>query len=377
MSRSGAPPAVAYSLARRRLGHLLRGYPRVRGVILNAEHRVESGRHTAAQLFPHLIQPRPYKLTIAVTARCNARCIGCRYGRDFMPGHQLSWEMTRDLLDDAAAAGYSAVRLYGGEPLLHPDLPRMVQHCRDRAMDPYVTTNAALLKDRIGDLFAAGLRDVTIGFYGVNAAYDGYTQRPGLFRKVEASIAAVRDRYGDTVKLQMNWLLMRPSCTLDALHDAYAFARKYGMAFQVDLVHYSLPYFTEGPDRMMQFRPEDRPAIEEVTRELLRLQAAEPRAFQHSPEGLRSIPDWLVLGAEMKVPCTAYQMIWVGADGTVQLCYVTFRLGNLHERRFRDMVFSETHRAAARDAFAVNCPNCHCGFNERVLRHAPTRRKYL
>ena len=377
MSRPGAPPTAAYAFARRRVGHLLRGYPRVRGVILNAEHRVESGRHTAAQLFPHLIQPRPYKLTVAITAHCNARCIGCRYGRDFMPGHQLSWEMTRDLLDDASDAGYSSVRLYGGEPLLHPDLPRMVQHCRERAMDPYVTTNAVLLKDRMGDLFAAGLRDVTIGFYGVNAAYDAYTQRPGLFRKVEASIAAVRDRYGDSVKMQMNWLLMRPSCTLDALHGAYAFARKYGMAFQVDLVHYSLPYFTEGPDRMMQFRPEDRPAIEEVTRELLRLRAAEPQTFRHSPEGLRSIADWLVLGPEMKVPCTAYQMIWVGADGTVQLCYVTFRLGNLHERRFRDMVFSETHRAAARDAFAVNCPNCHCGFNERVLRHAPTRRKYL
>ena len=176
--------------------------------------------------------------------------------------------------------------------------------------------------------------------------------------------------------MQMNWLLMRPSCNLEALHAAFDFALKYDMMFQVDLIHYSLPYFTEGPDRCLQFRPEDRPAIEAVTDELLRLQAAHPERVHHAPQGIRAMPDWLLLGPAMKVPCTANEMIWVGADGTVQMCYVTFKLGNLHERRLRDMLFTAEHRAAARDGFALNCPNCHCDANERILRHGPSRIRY-
>ena len=144
----------------------------------------------------------------------------------------------------------------------------------------------------------------------------------------------------------------------------------------MDLVHYSLPYFQEGPNREIQFRPEDRPQIERVVEELLRLKEARPTLLHHTVEGLRSIPDWLLLGPEMKVPCTAYEMIWVGADGTVQMCYVTFKLGNLHKQRLRELLFSQAHCSAARDAFALRCPDCHCSSNERVMRHAPSRRKY-
>ena len=366
----------AANITRRVLGQLLRPYPGVKRIAVAVEHQLQSARHSAADVFPSLIQPTPYLMMISLTAHCNLRCVGCRYGRDFMPGHQLSWEMTKELLDDAADAGYYLIRLYGGEPLIHPALPRIVEHCRHRALKPMVTTNAVLLKRRMDELFDAGLRDITVGMYGIGADYDRYVQRSGSFAKVEESIAALRDKYGDQIELQMNWLLMRPTCSVEKLHEAYAFAQKYRMVIRVDLVHYSLPYFSEGPDRCLQFTAEDRPAIERVTTELLKLQAADPVRFRHSPEGMRSIPDWLVLGPEMRVPCTASEMVWVGPDGTVQMCYVTFHLGNLHQRRFRDMVFTDGHKAAAQAAWKLNCPNCHCSSNERVMRHAPSRRRY-
>jgi cyclic pyranopterin phosphate synthase len=78
----------------------------------------------------------------------------------------------------------------------------------------------------------------------------------------------------------------------------------------------------------------------------------------------------------MRVPCDAKKLIWVGADGTVQLCYVTFKLGNIRERPLRQMLFTPTHRNAARDAFSLNCPNCHCERNDRILKHLPSRLKY-
>jgi MoaA/NifB/PqqE/SkfB family radical SAM enzyme len=368
---------VVRNTVRQQAGAYLRENPTLRGAMVDAENWVLRQRQTVARIYPAVIRPRPLLLMIAVTAYCNLRCQGCRYGRDFMQGHQLSWDLIQGALEDAKAAGIYKVRFYGGEPLLHPDLPKMIRCCRELGLNPLLTTNGVALASRIDALFDAGLRDISVGFYGLGASFDEYTQRPGRARKIEEGVAAVRKIYGDQVQIQINWLLRRQTCNLKSLSEAFAFARKYDTTLQVDLVHYSLPYFTEGPDRFLQFRPEDRPAIDVVVAELLRLKAAYPDIIQQTPEGIRSIPDWLLLGSRMKVPCNANEMIWIGADGTVQLCYVTFKLGNLHHHRLGDMLFTAEHEAAARGAFTLNCPNCHCGASTRVMRDAATRRKYL
>ena len=354
----------------------LRKFPKLKQAAIEADKRIELLRHTAADYFPQVIQPNTRSLTVAITAYCNLRCIGCRYGRDFMPNAQLPWELARDMFDDAKAAGVEYVRLYGGEPLLHPDLPKMVAHCVKVGLRVYVTTNGILLKDKVDELYDAGLRDFTIGFYGVKDHYDNYVQRQNRFAQLEAGLDYVREKYGQEIGLRMNWLLMRPSCTVAALHEAFQYVEKYNFPMRVDLIHYSLPYFTEGPEKMLQFRAEDLPEIREVTKELVRLKLAKPTLIDQSAMSLASIPDWLLKGEAMRVPCDKYQMLWIGADGTVQLCYVTFKLGNLHETRLRDILFTPAHHQAARDAFAVNCPNCHCGYDSRVHKHLPSMRKY-
>ena len=348
----------------------------LRSSLVNAEHWLEKQKHTAAHYFPPIIQPHPYILMIAVTAHCNLRCLGCRYGRDFMPGSQLSWHTVRGILDDAKDAGIYKIRLYGGEPLLHPDLPKMIAYCRKIGLKPGVTTNAMVLEHKIDLLYDAGLRDISIGFYGTRDNLDDYTQRHGCFRRLEAGVQAVREHYGNQVDIQINWLLRRQSCTPEALRDAFDFALRYDTKFQVDLIHYSLPYFTEGPEHSLQFRPEDHAAIKTVVDQLLKLKIAYPDKVQHTVEAIRAIPDWLLLGPRMRIPCTAYEMIWIGANGSVQLCYVTHPLGNIHEQRLKDMLFNARHKKAARDAFALKCPNCHCSAGTRIMRDASSHRRY-
>jgi len=293
-----------------------------------------------------------------------------------MPNSQLSWPIVRELLDDAKQIGFKTVRLYGGEPLLHPDLPNMIRHGVQLGLRVYVTTNGILLRDKVDELYAAGLRELTMGFYGVGEPYDNYVQRRDQFMRLEDGIAYVRQKYGSSIHLTLNWLLMRPSCSVEALREAHQFAEKFTMRMRVDLIHYSLPYFTEGPDRMLQFRPEDRPAIEKVVAEMIRLKQARPGVLYYPLIAMRSIPDWLLEGPNMRVPCDSYQLIWVGADGTVQMCYVTFKLGNLYQTRLRDMLFTSEHRQAARDAFRLNCPNCHCEASSRIQKHLASRRLY-
>jgi cyclic pyranopterin phosphate synthase len=178
------------------------------------------------------------------------------------------------------------------------------------------------------------------------------------------------------VNLRLGWVLMRPTCNLKAVREMWAFSQRYNAPVGVSLIHYSLPYFTEGPDRQLQFRPEDRAAIEEVIGELLRLKQLRPELIQQSEMALRSVPDWLLKGPDMKVPCERYRLLWVGADGTVQLCYVTFKLGDLRKKRLSEMLFTAEHAQAARDAFDLKCPNCHCSYHNRIERHAASRLRY-
>jgi cyclic pyranopterin phosphate synthase len=362
--------------ARKTLSRLTVDRPVARQVLLKADNWIEQQRHALAGVFPSVIKPRPARLFLALTGHCNWRCLGCRYERDFMVGEQLSLDLIKTAIEDARDAGIHRVRLYGGEPLLHPDLPAIVAHCRRLRLTPFVTTNATLLEQKIDELYEAGLRDISVGFYGLGPDMDAYTQRPGHFARFERGLAAVHRQYGDTVTLQLNWLLRRDTCDPQILRSAFAFCLKYGARFHVDLIHYSLPYFIEGQDHALYFRPDDRPRIDSVVRELLRLKNDHPDVVTATPEMIRSMPDWLLLGPKMRVPCTAAEIIWIGPDGTVQLCYVTFKLGNLHERRLREMLFTPAHIDAARRAFALDCPNCHCEAGDRIMRHGPSKARY-
>jgi MoaA/NifB/PqqE/SkfB family radical SAM enzyme len=350
--------------------------PALKALAVEADARVDLWRHSVAQYWPGAIRPDPRDIFVTLTANCNLRCAGCRYGRDFMAGEQLPLQTVLDLLDDCSELGIKSIRLYGGEPLLHKDLPQMVERAVQLGLFPWLTTNGILLKDRIDVLYEKGLRAISMGFYGLGEEYNGYVHRKEAFARMEAGIAYTRKQYGANVQLVLAWLLMKPTCSVAAVRQALDFAMTYQAPMSVNLVHYSLPYFTEGPERELAFEPGDRERIVEVVEELIRFKVRHPEMLQQTLIGLRSIPDWLLRGPEMRVPCERYRLIWIGADGSVQLCYVTFKLGNLHEQRLRDLLFTPAHEQASRDAFQLNCPNCHCSFDTRTRLHGPSRREY-
>lgn len=355
---------------------ILRQHPQLKSFAKSMDTYADIAKNAAATLLPQIIQPDPREIYITLTANCNLRCIGCRYGRDFHPGAQLPLQLVLGLLDDCKTFSISNIRLYGGEPLLYKDLPRVVEHTVALGLHPWLTTNGILLKEKIDSLYSAGLRTVSLGFYGTGEGYDAYVQRPDQYVRMERGVAYLRERYGQNINFTLGWLLMRPTCSLESVHKMWAFAEKYKMKVGISLIHYSLPYFTEGPNRELQFRPEDRAAIEEVVAELMRLKERAPAMLQQSLMALRSIPDWLLKGPEMNVPCDRYKLLWIGANGVVQMCYVTFELGNLHQKRLSEMLFTPEHRKAARDAFDLKCPHCHCSYFTRIESHLPSRLRY-
>ncbi len=363
------------SRAVRSLRPWLRQHPSIKRVARTAEEQLFRWKHDLARSFPALIQPKPRQITIAITAACNLKCRGCRYGRDFMVGERLPLETVLQTLDDARAAGVATARFYGGEPLLHKDLPAMIRHARSIGLDAYITTNATLLGDRIDELVAAGLQWLTIGFYGVGEKYDEYTQRDGHFDKLCRSLTAVRERHGDRVEMQLNYMLSARSCSMEDLRAAWQLVEKFGLFMGVDPVSKTIPFFKD-PSDGLALTAEHEQRLADVVAELERLKEAFPGRIPPSRTFLRSLPDLLLRDSASEIPCDAYELLWVGADGTVQLCDVTFPLGNLHEKRLSELLFTETHCKAARDGFQLKCPTCMCKIDSRIRRHSESVRRH-
>jgi len=366
----------ASRIARQVARTVTKNAPGLHGALVELDTQKERVRHSLARHFPALIRPKLKKLTIAVTAHCNLRCVGCRYGRDYMSGSSLDKGTVCRALEDGRAGGAEIVRLYGGEPLLHPDLPAMVKHAVKLGYVTYVTTNGMLLDQRIDELFEAGLRDITIGFYGIGDRYDEYVQRENRYARIIDNLTETRKRFGPELRIQLNYLVMRPTIGLDTLEQAWDLCERFNMTLHTDLIHYSLPYFMSGMDHELQFTPADREAVQAFTDRIRRLKRQHPHRIPEPEMSLASIPDWLYKGPEMRIPCDAYRMVWIGADGSVRLCYASFPLGNLNEQSLGKMLGGSIHRKAARGAFVLNCPNCHCERATRIAKHGPSRRAY-
>jgi MoaA/NifB/PqqE/SkfB family radical SAM enzyme len=123
----------------------------------------------AAPPEPPRLVPLPRELYLESTNRCNERCDQC-------PRTHLGREAEKDMtLDEVRHVTgqlpvLERVVLHGlGEPLLNPDLPRIVRHLRERGAHVLFNTNALLLNERRGRaLIEAGLNELRVSLDGAD-----------------------------------------------------------------------------------------------------------------------------------------------------------------------------------------------------------------
>ena len=90
----------------------------------------------------------PLVLMLEPLFRCNLACAGC--GKIQYPAHILKSELTpEECFKAVEECGTPMVSIPGGEPLLHPRMPEIVQGLVDRKKYVYMCTNALLLKEKL------------------------------------------------------------------------------------------------------------------------------------------------------------------------------------------------------------------------------------
>jgi radical SAM protein with 4Fe4S-binding SPASM domain len=138
--------------------------------------------------------PLPREIQLEVTGACNLRCHMClvRY-RPPLDRRTASMPFAtfRRIVD--ALPGVERITLQGlGEPLLAPDLPRMIAYAAARGIRAGFNTNATLLSRPIAErLLSAGVGWIHVSVDGTTAAtYEGIRDG-GRFAAVQRNIAGL------------------------------------------------------------------------------------------------------------------------------------------------------------------------------------------
>jgi len=108
----------------------------------------------------------PVMAHIIPIRRCNLSCAYCNEYDDF--SKPVPTELMFERLDQLAALGTTIVTFSGGEPLLHPELDRLIRHVRRHRMIAGMITNGYLLTaQRVEQLNDAGLDHMQISIDNV------------------------------------------------------------------------------------------------------------------------------------------------------------------------------------------------------------------
>jgi hopanoid biosynthesis associated radical SAM protein HpnH len=129
----------------------------------------------------------PLALMLEPLYRCNLACAGC--GKIQYPANilktQLSYEDCMKAVDECPAP---VVSIPGGEPLLHPEIDRIVRGLIERKKYIYLCTNALLLEEKIHLFEPSKYLSFSVHLDGLEKEHDQSVCRDGVSKIARAAI---------------------------------------------------------------------------------------------------------------------------------------------------------------------------------------------
>ena len=140
------------------------------------------------------LQAYPITLIIENTAKCNLKCPMCPREFGYYPPEDFDFSLFKRIIDEVRNQTELVFPWGGGEPLMNPDLYRMVRYCKDANIYTVVSTNATLLNEERGRmLLESGLDNLIIAFDGTTReVYEKY-RKGAKFEKVRTNILRFLD----------------------------------------------------------------------------------------------------------------------------------------------------------------------------------------
>ncbi|MDF2995873.1 MAG: radical protein [Xanthobacteraceae bacterium] len=142
----------------------------------------------------------PLVLMLEPLLRCNLACPGC--GKIDYPdpilNQRLSFQQCMDAIDECGAP---AVSIAGGEPLLHREMPKIVEGYLAKKKFVILCTNALLLKKKIDDYKPSPYFTWSIHLDGDKAMHDHAVDQAGTY---EVAVEAIKLAQSKGFRVQVN-----------------------------------------------------------------------------------------------------------------------------------------------------------------------------
>ncbi|MBF0341019.1 MAG: radical SAM protein [Magnetococcales bacterium] len=312
----------------------------------------------------------PYKLTFAITHRCNSRCLACDIWKKSEPPEPLSLEeITRFFQKNPY---FSWIDLTGGEPFLRPDLPALTQALlrhSSRLYHLHLPTNAVapqLVIQRVQEILAQNPArlTITLSLDGPETLHDTLRGVTGNWQHA-LEIWRHFQRHPDP-RLQLFFGYTLSDLNLEALTETMrqvqtALPGLDSRVWHMNIAHHSSHYYANSANPLRS--PENQAAF---VREITAFRAIKRREPFHPIRFLElCYLDYalaFIRGKSHPMPCRALRSsLFLAPDGTVFPCSIWDRpAGNLRAFDFdlRALLASSAAQEITGEIRASRCPGC-------------------
>ena len=133
----------------------------------------------------------PLVLMLEPLHACNLTCTGCGRIREY--SQTIKDKLTvKECLESVDECGAPIVSICGGEPLIYPDIGRLVRGILKRRKHIYLCTNGMFIRKRLHEFRPTSRFFFNVHLDGLEQTHDLAVERPGVFRAAVEGIRAAK-----------------------------------------------------------------------------------------------------------------------------------------------------------------------------------------
>jgi len=286
----------------------------------------------------------PLVLMLEPLFRCNLACAGC--GKIDYPDDILDRRLSvQDCMQAIDECGAPVVSIAGGEPLIHKEMPQIVQGFLQRRKFVYLCTNALLLEKRMDDYTPSTYLTFSIHLDGNRERHDASVCRQGVYDKCVQVIREARRR-GFRVTVNCTLFQGEHAAEIAGFMDEM-------MALGVEGVTIAPGYSYERAPRQDLFLK--RTQSRQLFRDLFKLGRGKRWHFNQSSLYLS------FLAGNETYECTPWGAVTRNVFGWQKPCYLL--VGEGYAQSYRELI-EETDWERYGTGRNPKCANCmaHCGY---------------
>ncbi len=292
----------------------------------------------------------PLVMMLEPLFRCNLACAGC--GKIQYPAHILKRNMP---VDEALAAvdecGSPMVAIPGGEPLMHPEIHKIVEGLVARKKYIYLCTNALLLKEKIGNFTPSKYLTFNVHMDGQKEHHDFAVCKEGGY---DEAVEGIKEA------LKRGFRVTTNSTLFDGT-DA-----KSVRAFFDEMMELGVEGITVSPGYQYEKAPDQQHFLgRENTRQLFRAILSNRKSswkFNLSPLFLE------FLAGKRDYDCTPWGMPTYNMFGWQKPCYL---LQDGYAESFQELLDATEWHKYGQESGNPKCANCmvHSGYEASAVNH--------